>query len=63
MVIFGKTRKEDYKNVKYFFRKYNIDEAEPGQAVAVSVNDGRIFYDGTLVQEQRYTTTYCTSVS
>ena len=38
----------------YHIRTCNIQLAEEGQAVAVSVNDGRIFFDGSLVQENRF---------
>ena len=53
--------------VKFFFllrivvyREESIDKADEGQQVAVSVCDGRIFYDGSVVQEQRYW--YCVSI-
>ena len=35
------------------FRQESIIEADEGQEVAVSIVDGRIFYDGSVVQEQR----------
>ena len=52
-----------YAYIHFFFlfylcicRKHNIDDANKDQEVAVSVCDGRIFYDGSLVQEQRLST-------
>ena len=36
-----------------FCRENNISKAGSEQVVAVSVNDGRIFYDGSIVQEER----------
>ena len=35
------------------FRQESIIEADEGQEVAVSIVDGCIFYDGSVVQEQR----------
>ena len=37
-----------------FCRENNISKAGSEQVVAVSVNDGRIFYDGSIVQEERW---------
>ena len=41
------------------FSEENISSATSGQAVAVSICDGRIFFDGSLVQEQKFHCTDC----
>ena len=58
--IFGSFYVECFLLRIVVYRKESIDKADEGQQVAVSVCDGRIFYDGSVVQEQRYW--YCVSI-
>ena len=41
------------KVFKKCFRRENIEKADVGQQLAVSFCDGRIYYDGTVIQEKR----------